>query len=197
MTSLSLLAGKTVWVYSDCIQYVYFFLTCQGIKRRSIAPTWLSNCLVRMALPWRHRQPNISSLPVAQRLKMSARLRLIRLGGQARIQKVLPEGVQLWQRFFFLMRGKRIQKKRAIIGPPAKRHLNGVSLAGRWWPNMEFWLCSFVIFRGSTPVLIRNPLFLWFSGGKGVRPPAPPPPLDPHMVDVQADLSLRVAHSFC
>ena len=21
-----------------------------------------------------------------------------------------------------------------IIGPPAKRHLNGVSLAGRWWP---------------------------------------------------------------
>ena len=24
--------------------------------------------------------------------------------------------------------------KPAFIGPPAKRHLNGVSLAGRWWP---------------------------------------------------------------
>ena len=23
---------------------------------------------------------------------------------------------------------------RAAIGPPAKRHLNGVLLAGRWWP---------------------------------------------------------------
>ena len=36
--------------------------------------------------------------------------------------------------------------KRAIIGATAKRHLNGVSLAGRWWPNIECWLGSFVIF---------------------------------------------------
>ena len=27
--------------------------------------------------------------------------------------------------------------KRAIIGPPAKRHLNGVSLAGGLMPNIE------------------------------------------------------------
>ena len=30
---------------------------------------------------------------------------------------------------------------RAIIGPPAKRHLNGVSLAGRWLPaNSGIWI---------------------------------------------------------
>ena len=35
--------------------------------------------------------------------------------------------------------------KQAIIGPPAKRHLNGFSLACRWWTNIECWLGSFVI----------------------------------------------------
>ena len=36
---------------------------------------------------------------------------------------------------------------RVIIGPPAKHHLNGVSLACRWWPNIECWLGSFVILK--------------------------------------------------
>ena len=27
-------------------------------------------------------------------------------------------------------------QKRATIGPPVKRHWNGVSLVGRWWPEM-------------------------------------------------------------
>ena len=31
----------------------------------------------------------------------------------------------------------------AIIGPPAKRHLNGVLLAGRWWPSHSgIWILS-------------------------------------------------------
>ena len=44
--------------------------------------------------------------------------------------------------------------KRATNGPPAKRHSNGVllagrvSLAGRWWPNTECWLVSFVVLQG-------------------------------------------------
>ena len=42
---------------------------------------------------------------------------------------------------------------------------NGVSLVCRWWPNIECWLGSFVIFRGSGPVLLRNPIFLWFFRG--------------------------------
>ena len=49
--------------------------------------------------------------------------------------------------------------------------------ARRWWPNIEWWLGSFVIFGGSGPVLPRNSIFLWF-----LRPPCPPPPpLDPPM----------------
>ena len=92
----------------------------------------------------------------------------------ARIQKVLSEGVQLWQRFFvcfFLwgQEGSKYHYKRSIIGPP------GVSLACRWWPYIECWLCSFVILRDSGPVLQRNPIFLWFFRGVGVVPtPCPP-----------------------
>ena len=70
----------------------------------------------------------------------------------ARIKKILTERVQLWQRFLllFLMRAERIQieQKRVIIGPSAKRYLNDISLAGRRWPNIEFWLGRFVNFSG-------------------------------------------------
>ena len=38
------------------------------------------------------------------------------------------EGSQLWQHFFGLLgeRGSKYHYKRAIIGPPLKRHLHGV-----------------------------------------------------------------------
>ena len=51
-----------------------------------------------------------------------------------------------------------------ICGPssaqPAKRHLNGVSLACRCWPNIESWFGSFVNFQGSESLLLRKPIFL-------------------------------------
>ena len=102
----------------------------------------------------------------------------------ARIQKVLPQRVQLW-RFFIVDEGRKDPKyhyKRAIIGPLAKRHLNGVSLACRCVPNIECWLGSVVIFRGSGPVLLRNPTFLWFLRGGG--PDALPPSGSVHAVRV-------------
>ena len=84
---------------------------------------------------------------------------------------------------------------------PAKPHLNGISLACRWWPNIECWLGSFVIVRGSRPVLLRNPIFLWFFRGRGgegggVGTPCPPPPLwirtwQTRPFYVHADLSSR------
>ena len=94
----------------------------------------------------------------------------------ARIQKVLSEGVQLWQCFFFHFfiwwgeGGSIYHYKRTIIGPPAKYHSNGVLLKCRWWRNTEFWLGSRSLW-----------FFLYFcdfSGGGGlwIRP-APPPPL--------------------
>ena len=35
-----------------------------------------------------------------------------------------------------------------MIGPSAKDYLNGVSVAGRQWPNIECWLGSLAIFHG-------------------------------------------------
>ena len=65
-------------------------------------------------------------------------------------------------------RGSKYHYKRVIIWPPAKGHLNGVSLACRWW------LDSFVIFRGSGPVLLKKTYILWFFMGGGVRTLCPP-----------------------
>ena len=63
----------------------------------------------------------------------------------ARIKEVLSEGAQLWP-FFLVDEGR--EDKLAIISLPAKRHLNGISLACRWWPNIEYCLGSFVIVSG-------------------------------------------------
>ena len=58
--------------------------------------------------------------------------------------------------------------KRVIIGPPAIRHLNGVSLACRWWSKIECWLGSFVIFQGIETIIAKKPykfaIFQWGSG---------------------------------
>ena len=72
--------------------------------------------------------------------------------------------------------GSKYHYKRAIIRLSVKHHSNGVSLACRWWPNIECWLGNFVIFRGSGQVLPGNPIFLWFFRG-GPDPCPPPPPL--------------------
>ena len=60
------------------------------------------------------------------------------------IQKILSEGVQLWQHVIFIA-----HLERAIIGPQAKHHLNGLTipLVGRLWTNIECLLGSFVIFK--------------------------------------------------
>ena len=69
----------------------------------------------------------------------------------ARIRNFFSEGAQFWLRLFLFLfslwgqRGSKYHFKRVTIGLPAKRHLNGVSLVGRWWPNIECWLGSFVV----------------------------------------------------
>ena len=78
------------------------------------------------------------------------------------------------------MRGRRIRLalKRVIIGPPAIRHSNGISLAGRGWPNIECWLSSFVIFQGNRTSIARKPyIFVIFQGGGPGSLPLTP--LDP------------------
>ena len=78
------------------------------------------------------------------------------------------------------MRAERIQIA-LKEGPPAKQHFNGVSLVGGWWPTIECWISSFVIFGGSGPELLRKPIFCNFPGGGSGTPV---PPLDPHVCTV-------------
>ena len=72
--------------------------------------------------------------------------------------------------------GSKYRYKRAINGPPAKRHWNGVSLAGRCWPNIECCLG----FSGDPDQYYKDTLY-FLGGGGGARTPCPPP-LNPHMV---------------
>ena len=62
-------------------------------------------------------------------------------------------------------RGSKCHYKWATIDPPAKHHLNGVLLAGRWWTNIECWLGSFVIFQGILTSIAKKPyIFFIFQG---------------------------------
>ena len=74
--------------------------------------------------------------------------------------------------FFFLClfcreeRRSKYHNMRANIGPPAKRHLNGVSLTCRWLPNIERWLGSLVLFQGiRTSIAMKPHIFLIFQRG--------------------------------
>ena len=99
-------------------------------------------------------------------------------------RKFCQRGPNFENLFFSLMsrrRNKILLLKRSIIGPPAKRRLNGVSQACRWCLYIESWLGSFVILRGSGPVLLKKLYFCDFPGG-GSDPLHPPPPsLEPRM----------------
>ena len=70
--------------------------------------------------------------------------------------------------------GPKYHYERVIIGPPAKRRLNGVSLACRSWPNIECWLGSFMIFLGIRTSIVKKPyIFAIFQGGgSGPLPPS-------------------------
>ena len=61
------------------------------------------------------------------------------------------------------------------------QYIIGVSLAGRWWLNIECWLGSFAVLQGIRTSIAKKPYILWFFRGMGSGPPAPPPPLDPNM----------------
>ena len=91
-------------------------------------------------------------------------------------------GSELWQRFFSsFFKGERIQisLKTGHHRPASETPLNGVSLACRWWPNVECWLGSFENSWGSGPVLLRNSIFFFIFQRGGPDPLSPP--LDPRM----------------
>ena len=81
-------------------------------------------------------------------------------------RKQCQKGANSTLKFFFkLMKG-------VIIGPQAKRHLNGVSLASGQWPNIECWLCSFVDLQGIRSSIAKKPYrFVNFQGWSGLLVP--------------------------
>ena len=95
---------------------------------------------------------------------------------------------QRWSNFdnvFFSRCGNEEERREdsntAISGPlsapPAKQHLNGVSLADRWWPNIECWLGSLVVLQGIQTSIAKKPyIFVIFQGGGGGGPDPLPPP---------------------
>ena len=79
--------------------------------------------------------------------------------------------------FFFYFEGERVQlplkagQYRPVSETPFKwRHLNGVLLAGRWWPNNIHFKCSLSGIR--TSIAKKPYIFVIFQ--EGVRPPVPP-----------------------
>ena len=75
----------------------------------------------------------------------------------AGIQKVFSEGVQ----FFF---SKWVDPNTTEIGLSSARQQNAIKMAFRWRgndvPDIEYWLGSFVIFKGIWTLLLRNPIIL-------------------------------------
>ena len=78
---------------------------------------------------------------------------------------------------FESMRGSKYHYQRAIIGPPAKRHLMPFHWRADECTKLNAGLIDLWFFRGSGPALLRNLIFLWFfRGGSDPLPPPPPPP---------------------
>ena len=83
------------------------------------------------------------------------------------------------------MSGERIQipLKAGHHRPASATPFNGVSLAGRWWPNIECWHGTFVIWQEIRTSIAKEPYsFVIFQRcmREGVRTPPPPPPLWTH-----------------
>ena len=102
---------------------------------------------------------------------------------------------------FFCRWGDRWSKyyyKLATICPSAKRHLNGASLVCEWWPNMDADWEALWFFRGSGPVVLRNPILLWFFRGGGGPDPLHPFWIRARGIDNRSSLSDEFsATSFC
>ena len=84
--------------------------------------------------------------------------------------------------FFKFLRGEIIQiplkaGQWPVSETPFDIYIYVVTMAGRWWPNIEFWFgtCSFVVFRGSGPVLLGNPYSFGVFFQECVLDPRPPP----------------------
>ena len=88
----------------------------------------------------------------------------------------------------FLVDEGREDPNTSISGPYFKWRFAGVPMMAQHW----IWLGSFVIFRGSRPVLLRSPIFFYFSRGRGPDPLSTR--LDPHMFEWPRTFIIHCTH---
>ena len=123
----------------------------QETSNEEVVPTWLKKCWLQL-----HKQTMHGSRKFYQ---MGSNFDVLGGGGGGGFSWWVEGGYKL-----------------ATIGLPAKRHLNGVLMAGLWWPNIEYWLGSFVIFQGIwTRIAKKSYIFC------DQTPRPPPPPLHPSL----------------
>ena len=132
----------------------------------------------------RHSTDFLLDLHVLLRFKHSSRIdvhlhikELIYKGlfSHARIQKVLTRGGPTLPTNFYEGKGIQIALKAGHHRPASETPLNGVSLAVRWWYNIECWFGSFGILQVVRTINAQKPytcICCDFSGGSG--PPPPP-----------------------
>ena len=95
-------------------------------------------------------------------------------------QRVLPEGVRLWKRFFLFLFDEEMKDPNTTISGPTTARQRNVSLAGPMMANHWMLECKLCEFKGiRTSIAINSYIFVIFEGR--VRTPCPPPPLDPHI----------------
>ena len=100
-------------------------------------------------------------------------------------RKVWSEGVQLWQRFFFVyfFSWWGIEDPNIPInGPPLVRQQNAIEMAFRWradaGPTLNAGLVALWFFQGILTSIAKNPYILWFFKG---GPDPLSPSLDPRL----------------
>ena len=114
------------------------------------------------------------------------------VNGHARIRKDFLRVVHFYV-YFWLKRGERIllsdcHYKRAIIGPPAKRHLNGVTWRANNDPTLN--ACSAGLsFSGDPDQYCYETLYYVISQGAG-EVSGPPNPRDPRMARIFLNLHI-------
>ena len=112
----------------------------------------------------------------------------------ARIQKVLSEGVQLWQRYlllFLVVVVFKLMRDTTKSGPSSAHQRNAIKMAFGWRadgdPALNAGLVALWFSRGSGPVLLRNPIASWFS--RGIRTFAPSSGSAPRMEPVSSKIT--------
>ena len=146
---------------SACLSVCLFVLSVwlSKLKSAKLTPKFDSKKPLQNSTPKNHSKKNHSKKPLHSMAPLHSYTPLQVLA------YAFPEfhSDLIWIRtlktFFFFFKGERIQisLKAGHHRPASETPFNGVSLACRWWPNVEYWLGCSENFRGFDLVSLRGP----------------------------------------